>query len=1003
MPSFDVIDKVELFLRTKKYPVGASKSSKARIRAASKHFFYKDDCLWRQYRGRLLKVVRSDEEMREILSRYHNDNNHAGQVRMKKEIMLMYYWVGVTEATKTWIKDCAVCRSQSVAESSKQPVQFCLAYGCDASSYICPELGFYRFPKEAEQRQKWLTVAQRDEGSLRFNSCLCSQHFEASCFTLSEEGQLTLSLHAVPTVTTVAEEDKEARVPSDEDFVHSDNLEDPLSLTAAVAAAAAAAAAHTTDASETTFTHSDVPVQLQEHQYSLPAPRAHHRNTQTLMEDGRRELVVEQSFSTYNHIARYLSHRVLPMLSKKSRVALKKMAKRFDLVDGVLVYTRVSPPARVPRSREEVNAVLQQFHDNQGHYGHGICLRDIAKHFYWSSMSRDLNAWIFSCHTCVTRTKRKWLRCSIHTCNNCCGPVERGLGLTFHRFPLHRAALLAQWLKAVGRAHWSPRLSSSICSKHFTDDCFDRSGDKVALRPDAVPTLLVHSSSAVTGPGAYFAKYDAVELYLRTRTYPPGLSFVEKNTFRRFCKKFVIKDDQLHMVKGERVCVVLRSRQQVEDALSDYHNDLNHLDANKCLRLLNERFFWKTMRPDVMQWISSCSECNSKKTTTTATTAKRPGNCRAPHAGDPETLLRSSETHEDSGRDDDYDDDDDDDDDGAASAEDEEKQPPPDSEVMDSMELMDESTQPTTPINRQPRVPVSLQGQSSARDQPEPQIQPEDQEVTVESQGRARTKHGDKVQLVPSPGFPAKSQQQQPASPSSGQKKQHQNQNHGGDQRSRELEAGSFTSSSCGLEPVVAPSNKPWPVFTIASSVSPQQATPPPDTSRSADPQRSSSPRARTVVQLCNHAKVKVKPAVDGADAQWAEIQEGMVVYVCFFHGATEDVVQEMAFTLMSTKLFRKHLRHMVSVLDLPGSVLFVPQDSLLGEPAPNRRMQYRGGCERWWGAQLFSTLVLTCRELMQNSGKSMKAGATVEHGVYGQKQEIALNSAEPLTHLLEF
>lgn len=40
---------------------------------------------------------------------------------------------------------------------------------------------------------------------------------------------------------------------------------------------------------------------------------------------------------------------------------------------------------------------------------------------------------------------------------------------------------------------------------------------------------------------AYFAKYDAVERYLSKRTYPPGLSYVEKNTFRRFCKKFVIK------------------------------------------------------------------------------------------------------------------------------------------------------------------------------------------------------------------------------------------------------------------------------------------------------------------------------------------------------------------------------------------------------------------------------------------------------------------------------
>lgn len=40
---------------------------------------------------------------------------------------------------------------------------------------------------------------------------------------------------------------------------------------------------------------------------------------------------------------------------------------------------------------------------------------------------------------------------------------------------------------------------------------------------------------------AFFAKYDAAALYLSRRKYPPGLTYVEKNTFRRFCKKFLIK------------------------------------------------------------------------------------------------------------------------------------------------------------------------------------------------------------------------------------------------------------------------------------------------------------------------------------------------------------------------------------------------------------------------------------------------------------------------------
>lgn len=86
--------------------------------------------------------------------------------------------------------------------------------------------------------------------------------------------------------------------------------------------------------------------------------------------------------------------------------------------------------------------------------------------------------------------------------------------------------------------------------------------------------------------------------------------------------------------------LVLRSRQQVETALLDFHNELNHLNVNKCLRLLNERFlhvyfpymseitcsyhaiivhslmfdryYWQTMKPDVVQWINNCSRCSLK-------------------------------------------------------------------------------------------------------------------------------------------------------------------------------------------------------------------------------------------------------------------------------------------------------------------------------------------------------------------------------------------------------
>ncbi|XP_068456940.1 uncharacterized protein [Clinocottus analis] len=1051
MPSFDLLNRVELFMRAGTFPLESSKSSKKVTRAASKHFIYKDGCLLRSYRGRLLRVVRSDEEVREILARYHDNNSHAGRVRVVKEIMLMYYWVGVTEAVKAWIQRCAVCQSRTPAEPPAPPVQFCLAYGCDASSYVHPQLSFHRFPKDAERRRTWLQLSQRDEGSLRTNSCLCSRHFEPGCFSLDEEGQPTLSPDAVPTVVSVALED-EVAAPSDEDFLQSGALEELLCT----------AAAETADASDPAFDRLGPPAELQEHQYCLPGPDPDSREAQAVLELKRRKTVIEPSFKAYTQIAEYLSHRVLPMQSKAARGGLKRMAKRFGLSDGVLMYTRVSPPLRVPRSKEEVahpvtasegflfpecatqlflffdfaqvTSILQQFHDNQGHYGHGICQREITKHFYWASMTRDLARWISSCDTCLNRTKRKWLRCSVSSCTNCCGPVERGLGLTFHKFPLDDFALLTQWLKAVGRPNWHPRLGSSVCSTHFAEDCFDRGGDKTLSRGPTQPA----------GEEAYFAKYDAVELYLSMRTYPPGLSYVEKNTFRRFCKKFSIKDGELHIVRGDRVRLVLRSRQRVEAALNDYHNELNHLDINKCLRLLNERFFWKTMRTDVLQWINSCSQCSRRK---------KPVNQSEPRDS-PLEAMTSPQIPEDLDSGKEGDDCSDDDEDDSVEVDDEERQPEATSEVRVAspsppQHVTRVTPQPRipillhlrTPINFQPRTPIILQRSIPSAPfvarllpvrrgpPPPPQFDVAESQSGLEvreeriqllhrvktrrgPQGSARTHHfvKDKNKALsesrPPPELPALL----PAAGGGGEAPTTPNRTRGhgvvqrpakrkGDPEEEAAAASSVRRSfSGGLEPVVAPSTKPWPVFTIA-----QPAKALPEGDGSGPLSRPRSLQARTVVQQCSAAKVKIKPALDGADAQWAEIQEGMVVFVCFFHGATEDVAHDMARSLMTTKLFRKDSGHSVSVLDLPGSVLFVPQDSLLGEPAAKRRVQYRGGCELWRGAQLFSVLVAACRDFMSGSPKCGKAGAAVEHGVYGQKQETQLSSAEPLTLLLEF
>ncbi|KAM3594521.1 uncharacterized protein V6R79_009304 [Siganus canaliculatus] len=989
MPSFALMDKVELFIRTGKFHPDASRSSRKVTRAASQHFVYKDGCLWRSYRGRLLRVVRNDDEVREILIRYHDNNNHAGRVRTVRQIMLMYYWTGVTESVCTWIKACPVCQDRIPTKPSNAPIRFCLVYGCDASSFRSPELDFYRFPKDGERRRQWLAVAQRDEGSLRSNSRLCSRHFESSCFTLSEDGQRTLVSDAVPTIVHVAAQEDEVPAPSDEDFLPSNSLEELLS---------SAAATESSDPPQLTYHRSDTPLGLQEHQYCLPTPDPDSGTVLNVAELKKRETVIEPSFTVYNQIARYLTHRILPPHNRKSRFAFKRMAKRFSLADGVLMYMRGSSPLRVPRSRDEVNSIIKQFHDNKGHRGHDICQRAISKHFYWAGMNRDLSLWISRCLVCINRTKRKWLRCSVSNCTNCCGPVERGLGLTFHRFPFHDQSLLTRWLRVIGRPSWHPRLWSSVCSAHFSEDCFDRGGEKVVLRPDAVPTLCVHSATPSRGAAppaggeeAYFAKYDAVELYMTKRTYPPGLSYVEKNTFRRFCKNFTVQDDRLHMVRGGRMCLVLRSRQQVETALTDFHNELNHLGSDKCLRLLRERFFWKTMRPDVVQWINRCSLCSSRKRT------RKTEDQAAGEPGD-QSLVDGDQ---DSGRDDD------DDEDCGGDEEEEEAGPAVPVEQEAANQDVREVTEPH-PASSQPQkmIPILLHLRTPIVLQPKTpsapfvtrvwslqKTTPQQPEVQSSPPGT-----GGSAQLPPPClQFPASSRESPvQAQTSSIQKKP--------EKRKKDLESGSPAkkSSNPGLDPIVVPSSKPWPVFTITSPAQTQTSKTPAQ-AKKAPVQRSRRLQARVVVQRCSQAQVKTRPAVDSAEAQWAEIQEGMVVFVSFFHRASEDVVHEMADSLMTTKLFRKDSAHMVSVLNLPGSVLLVPQDSLVGEPAPGSRVQYRGGCEPWRGAQLFSSLVAACRGHMSASAKCSKAGVMVDHGVYGQRQELVLKSEDPLTLLLEF
>ncbi|XP_061674691.1 D-aminoacyl-tRNA deacylase 2 [Syngnathoides biaculeatus] len=163
-----------------------------------------------------------------------------------------------------------------------------------------------------------------------------------------------------------------------------------------------------------------------------------------------------------------------------------------------------------------------------------------------------------------------------------------------------------------------------------------------------------------------------------------------------------------------------------------------------------------------------------------------------------------------------------------------------------------------------------------------------------------------------------------------------------------------------------------------------------------ADPGGCANPVARTVLQQCLEARLQVKAPDEDQEAQWVQIERGMVVYVCFLKGATEDILPKMVSTLLNVRLCESSAGGTVSLLDLPGSLLVVPQ-ATLGGKAKGRVMQYHNNVAKEDGLRLYTRFVELCRQ------EVTAAGAGVRHGTYGNRQVLHVKTNGPCTHLVEF
>ncbi|KAF7220366.1 THAP domain-containing protein 6 [Nothobranchius furzeri] len=78
--------------------------------------------------------------------------------------------------------------------------------------------------------------------------------------------------------------------------------------------------------------------------------------------------------------------------------------------------------------------------------------------------------------------------CAAYGCKNRRTPLSKGQGVTFHQFPKD-VTLRKAWILAVRRRDFKPSRKTVLCSSHFKEKDFDRTGQTVRLREAVIPSI----------------------------------------------------------------------------------------------------------------------------------------------------------------------------------------------------------------------------------------------------------------------------------------------------------------------------------------------------------------------------------------------------------------------------------------------------------------------------------------------------------------------------------
>lgn len=151
----------------------------------------------------------------------------------------------------------------------------------------------------------------------------------------------------------------------------------------------------------------------------------------------------------------------------------------------------------------------------------------------------------------------------------------------------------------------------------------------------------------------------------------------------------------------------------------------------------------------------------------------------------------------------------------------------------------------------------------------------------------------------------------------------------------------------------------------------------------------------RIVLQQCLSASLKLMRGEDEAP-EIVEIGRGMVVFVCFLEKATKETVDKLSKHVTNVRLCENDNGRRVSVCDVQGDVLIVPQ-ATLGGKLKGKAMQYHMNIDKVFGEALYHKF---CHQVRSSSEKV--SSGNVKCGVYGTRQVLSMDTNGPYTHIIE-